>query len=292
MKKWMFATIVIALLLTITIFKLAEQRGWIASDSGISAADGIIQEIALQSSGQSLEVSDEELYSGDLLLVNSEYPIHPPGTQPDVTKLFGNSELTGPAALLDSELQLSRRVALKFVVMVDAAAQDGVSRFLISSGYRDEREQSRLYKEKGAEYALSPGYSEHHLGLALDIGSTEGTMAEAKEGQWLAKHAAQYGFVLRYPAHKVGITGISFEPWHFRYVGLPHSVLMQKNDMVLEEYLNRLQDQSSISTTIEGKKYEVYYYAPDQLTKLKIPNNRDYALSGDNRGGLILTVYP
>ncbi len=287
MKKWAFTTLIILLLLIIAVSKLVEQR-----NGSAESADGLIQEIALRSSGQSLQVTEDQLYTGDLLLVNGDSPIRSQGTQPDVTELFGHSELTGPAVLLDSDLKLSRRVAMKFVVMVDAAANDGVNRFLISSGYRDELEQSRLYKEKGSDYALPPGYSEHHLGLALDIGSTEGPMAEAKEGKWLEKNAARYGFVLRYPADKTGITGISFEPWHFRYVGLPHSMLMKKNDWVLEEYLAMLEEKEAISTTVNGKEYEVCYYAPERLSELKIPKGRDYALSGDNRGGLILTLYP
>ena len=287
MKKRGFTAVMIILLLIIAVFKLTEQRSGSAE-----SADGLIQEIALRNSGQSLQVAEDQLYSGDLLLVNGDYPMRPQGTQADVTELFGHSELTGPASLLDREIRLSRGVALKFVVMVDAAANGGVEHFLISSGYRDELEQSRLYKEKGSDYALPPGYSEHHLGLALDIGSTEGPMAEAKEGEWLEKNAARYGFVLRYPADKTGITGISFEPWHFRYVGLPHSLLMKKNNLVLEEYLTLLEEKEAITTTVNGREYEVCYYAPDRLSELKIPKGRDYALSGDNRGGLILTLYP
>ncbi|CAM4207423.1 M15 family metallopeptidase [Saccharibacillus endophyticus] len=287
MKKRGFAAVIIILLLIIAVFKLTEQRSGSAD-----SADGLIQEIALRNSGQSLQASEDQLYAGDLLLVNGDYPMRPQGTQPDVTELFGHSELTGPASLLDRDIRLSRGVAMKFVVMADAAANEGIEHFLISSGYRDELEQSRLYKEKGSDYALPPGYSEHHLGLALDIGSTEGPMAEAKEGKWLEKNAARYGFVLRYPADKTGITGISFEPWHFRYVGLPHSLLMQKNNLVLEEYLAMLEKKEAISTTVNGREYVVCYYGPDRLSELKIPKGRDYALSGDNRGGLILTLYP
>ncbi|NGZ76503.1 M15 family metallopeptidase [Saccharibacillus sp. VR-M41] len=290
MKRWGVITGIVALLLVLAVFKLLDQRGVLGDH--YESADGLIQEIALRSSGEKLKPEENRPYEGDLLLVNGDHPVRAEGTQPDVTELYGHPELTGRASLMDSGIRLSRRVALKFVVMLDAAAEDGVSHFLISSGYRDKLEQSRLYKEKGADYALPAGYSEHHLGLALDIGSTEGQMGEADEGKWLERNAARYGFVLRYPADKTDVTGISFEPWHFRYVGLPHSVLMQKNELVLEEYLDLLQQKKAISTTIGGSKYEVCYYGPDDLSELRVPKNRDYALSGDNRGGLILTVYP
>lgn len=292
MKKWGLITTLIAVLLVAAVFRLAEQRGWISLGAEAKSVDGMIQEIALRDSGEKLWVKEDQLYKGDLLLVNQDHKVRAEGTQPDVTELAGKPELLGRAALLEHKIQLSRRVALKFAAMLDAAAEDGVTHFMISSGYRSEAEQGKLYAEKGGDYALPPGYSEHHLGLALDVGSTEGTMAKADEGKWLEKKAARYGFVLRYPADKTEVTGISFEPWHFRYVGLPHSMIMQRNHLVLEEYLDLLKEKKAISTTIEGDRYEVCYYGPDEITRLRIPKNRDYALSGDNRGGLILTVYP
>lgn len=57
------------------------------------------------------------------------------------------------------------------------------------------------------------------------------------EGGWLAEHAWKHGFVLRYPENKIDVTGVKYEPWHYRYVGLPHSALLQEQDWVLEEYL-------------------------------------------------------
>ena len=62
-------------------------------------------------------------------------------------------------------------------------------------------------------------------------------MDNTPEGEWLANNAHKFGFILRYPADKVHITGIRYEPWHFRYVGLPHSELMYKQNLALEEYL-------------------------------------------------------
>lgn len=292
MRRWGIITTLLVVLLAAAVFRLAEQRGWIGLGAEAKSVDGMIQEIALRDSGDKLRVQEDQRYKGDLLLVNGDYKIRAQGTQPDITELAGKPELLGRAALLDHKLELSRRVALKFAAMIDAAAEDGVTHFMISSGYRSEAEQGKLYAEKGGDYALPPGYSEHHLGLALDVGSTEGTMAKADEGKWLEKNAARYGFVLRYPADKTDVTGIAFEPWHFRYVGLPHSMIMERNHLVLEEYLDLLQVKRSISTTVGDDEYEVCYYGPQELSQLRLPKNRDYALSGDNRGGLILTVYP
>lgn len=73
---------------------------------------------------------------------------------------------------------------------------------MINSGYRDNKEQGQLYKDMGADYALPAGYSEHNLGLALDIGSTQPDMNQAPEGKWLTKNAWTYGFILLYPKEK------------------------------------------------------------------------------------------
>ena len=100
----------------------------------------------------------------------------------------------------------------------------------MSSGYRDFKEQSKLYKEMGSDYALPAGYSEHNLGLSLDVGSTQKKMEKAPEGKWVAENVWKHGFVLRYPKNKSHITGIQYEPWHIRYVGLPHSAIMQKEN--------------------------------------------------------------
>ena len=141
--------------------------------------------------------------------------------------------------------------------VVDAAGKDGVQHFLMNSGYRDFKEQSKLYKDMGSDYALPAGYSEHNLGLSLDVGSTQKKMEKAPEGKWIEENVWKHGFVLRYPKNKSNITGIQYEPWHIRYVGLPHSAIMQK--LTLEEYLEFLKEKK-ISTEVEGKKYTVSYY--------------------------------
>lgn len=174
--------------------------------------------------------------------------------------------------------------------MIEGAEKDGVLHFLISSGYRDAEEQSRLYQEKGADYALPAGHSEHNLGLSLDIGSTQGKMNQANEGTWLKKNASTYGFILRYPADKTAITGIQYEPWHFRYVGLPHSIIMQENNYSLEEYLDALKEQKTISTTVDDTTYDISYYPVSKNKKIQVPANRGYEISGNNVDGVIVTL--
>jgi D-alanyl-D-alanine carboxypeptidase len=87
-----------------------------------------------------------------------------------------------------------------------------------------------------------PGSSEHEIGLALDIYSPDykqlnSGFGDTEEGKWLAEHCAEYGFILRYPLGKEEITGIEFEPWHFRYVGKAAAKIITENEITLEEFV-------------------------------------------------------
>ncbi len=97
----------------------------------------------------------------------------------------------------------------------------------------------------GSNYALPAGYSEHNLGLSLDVGSTQKKMEKAPEGKWIEENVWKHGFVLRYPKNKSNITGIQYEPWHIRYVGLPHSAIMQKGENYIRGILRLLEREKS-----------------------------------------------
>lgn len=97
------------------------------------------------------------------------------------------------------------------------------------------------YEETALNVAL-PGTSEHALGLALDLISNQYSeldekQQETKEAKWLAENCYKYGFILRYPPEKTNITGIIYEPWHYRYVGKDHAAKITKLGITLEEYL-------------------------------------------------------
>ncbi|MCH3973430.1 MAG: M15 family metallopeptidase [Oscillospiraceae bacterium] len=120
---------------------------------------------------------------------------------------------------------------------------------LQSSLYQDEirsKEKKGLQGQKAVDAAAAvvapPGTSEHNLGLAADLGSDtnqllDETFAETPESAWLTQNAWQYGFILRYPKGKEKITGIIYEPWHYRYVGLPAAKEIHSQGVCLEEYL-------------------------------------------------------
>lgn len=101
------------------------------------------------------------------------------------------------------------------------------------------REQAEIEARKSVAY---PGTSEHNLGLAADIVSINyqllnDAQADTPEMKWLFEHCHEYGFILRYPKDKTDITGIIYEPWHFRYVGKETATEIMESDLCLEEYL-------------------------------------------------------
>lgn len=237
-----------------------------------------------------IDISEDQVYQGDLLLVNKKHPVREESVKSDIVNLFEQKDLIQGYGLLDTNIRLSKSVAQTFLKMIEDAKGDKVNSFLISSGYRDFEEQQVLYQQKGSDYALPAGYSEHNLGLSLDIGSTEAEMSTASEGKWLKENAWKYGFILRYPEDKTEITGIQYEPWHFRYVGMPHSAIMQERGFTLEEYIDFLRDNQNLVTEIDEKYYEVTYHPVSEDTAIELPADRKYEISGNNIDGVIITM--
>lgn len=232
----------------------------------------------LTADGQAGPLTLEKLYSGDAvpapeapeptdvlagelpMLVNKEHR---------VDEYFVPADLVLLSDVADSKLvtikykgiMVVREAADALVRMLEAAKADGVTKWQISAGYRSWDDQTRTLDNKTSSYmnknsgwsrararnaalrtVAEPGCSEHHLGLALDInvpgsGSFKGT----KQQKWLHAHCWEYGFIIRYPKGKEDITGFTAEPWHIRYVGVEHAMMMRDLDMCLEEYLDAIE---------------------------------------------------
>lgn len=290
MKKWGFLFIFIICIGVIAV----KEVPFFQSGKNIQITydlDNQLAENAALESIQKVEISKEQIYKGNLLLVNNEYPVQSEGIRSDVVNLSANSELVKGYSLFDNNTYLSEYIARKFSDMVVDANKDESFNFFITSGFRNFDEQNKLYREMGSSLAMPAGYSEHNLGLSLDVGTTQMKMEKAPEGRWIEKNAWKYGFVLRYPKDKTEITGIQHEPWHIRYVGLPHSAIMKEQGFVLEEYLDYLKEKKKISAKIDGKKYTVAYYPFSKNMTINLPKNYEYDISGDNMDGIIVTKY-
>ncbi len=158
-------------------------------------------------------------------------------------------------AVKGSGVMLDENVAPHYQEMYDAAKLSGITLTPIS-GYRTVARQTRnfenriaLYESQGynkvdatvkaSEIILLPRTSEHNAGLAMDICSLEVSFENSEEFSWLQEHAHEYGFIMRYPKDKTHITNITYEPWHYRYVGVEIAAQLKSSGMVLEEYLNK-----------------------------------------------------
>lgn len=182
-----------------------------------------------------------------LVLVNKQHPI------PDDYE-FTLGTITG-------NMKCDVRIIDDLMSMLHAAKEEGVD-LLICSPYRDYSRQTMLfnrkidyYMNKGYSYMEAykissitvtvPGASEHSIGLAIDIASKsypylEIEFGDTDAGKWLAKHCCEYGFILRYPKGREHITGIQYEPWHFRYVGKEAATEITERGITLEEFVEEL----------------------------------------------------
>lgn len=154
--------------------------------------------------------------------------------------------------LTDYPFALDERIVDIWSQMYDDAKADGVTLSVISA-YRSVELQAQSFnnaKEKFLKQGYSeeeaialtaksymfPGCSDHNLGLAVDIGTTQTSFENTAAFKWLSENAENYGFVLRYPKDKTEITKVKYEPWHYRYVGVEAAKEMNELGMCLEEY--------------------------------------------------------
>ncbi|MEA4964384.1 MAG: M15 family metallopeptidase [Oscillospiraceae bacterium] len=154
---------------------------------------------------------------------------------------------------LSNGQSVDERIYPALQAMFDTMRQENVCPIVVS-GYRTQDYQQGLlddeitkYENEGysAEAAATvaktwvavPGTSEHQLGLAVDIGADTTKSTDEEVYTWLAENAYRFGFILRYPEDKTALTGISYEPWHYRYVGVEAAAKIYRSGICLEEYL-------------------------------------------------------
>ena len=195
-----------------------------------------------------------DISSWELLLANSRHPIGD-YTPPQLAYLNMTGDETDiQYSYNEYRCPVDSRIAEALVAFSQACKAEGLPVYL-SSGYRSYDDQNYLFQRKigqgytedvAATIVARPGTSEHQTGLACDITDyyhelKDSTLENTATYQWMKEHCAEYGFVVRYPADKSGsadsITGIIYEPWHFRYVGVEPAVYMTENGLCLEEFL-------------------------------------------------------
>lgn len=207
---------------------------------------------ALSLQAQKVEAveNNAELLAGDsdgwcLALVNENYPLDTEYEPAELTEI-------------DSERSVDSRIAESLQKMLEDGAAAGLSMY-VASGYRSYDKQREVFNSTMQDWISQgytpldaydetktavavPGTSEHATGLAVDIISSEyeeldDRQGDTEEQKWLMEHCWEYGFILRYPEDKADITGIIYEPWHYRYVGEEAAKEITEQGITLEEYI-------------------------------------------------------
>jgi zinc D-Ala-D-Ala dipeptidase/carboxypeptidase len=242
-----------------------------------------------------------DIYKGSLILINKCYPLVSRGSRNNLSLL--------PVGAQASEILLEFNTAAVLTHLIGRLQCQEV--ILPISGYRSLEEQKSIYedsmKTNGREftekYVALPNHSEHQTGLAIDLALKQDHIDFIRpefpyEGicNVFREKALQCGFVERYPRNKEAITGIAHEPWHFRYVGYPHSLIMQEYNFTLEEYVEFIKsyhyEGEHFITDINQQVVEIFYIrAVYSLTVIELPDEGIYQISGNNIDGFIVTLW-
>ena len=310
-------TFLAVLALVLVIFSFSAfgriEQNYIPEVNRVSVMDDLIKqmETPLKEGYTKKDIGSENMYAGSLALVNSANKFvfnNTPDFVPTEELVVINSVKASKSyKVKDYTVKLNKSTVAVLDKMFDAFfTETGKNDVMITAGYRTTEEQQSIYDKKveqlGADQktAALPGYSEHHTGYAVDFNIyTDGGVTKQFDGTgeyaWIPNNAYKYGFVLRYPDGKTDVTGIDNEPWHYRYVGVPHAYYMASTGKTLEEYITLLRnypcDYPLYVTDWDGTMYEVYYKKSDGAsTSLPVPESGEYTVSGNNADGYIVTV--
>lgn len=182
-----------------------------------------------------------------LVLVNKKRHLPSDYVPPDLIEPHVTFSFSG-----QSPKKTMRQEAAKALEKLFEASQAEGMDIVAQSGYRSYSTQKQIYAanfrqmgESANQYSAQAGQSEHQTGLAMDVTcseigfSLEDEFGNTKEGKWLSKNCARFGFIIRYQKGKEGITGYAYEPWHIRYVGEKAAQEIMEKGITLEEYLSR-----------------------------------------------------
>lgn len=252
----------------------------------------------------------ETLDKGDLILVNSKH-LYKEMKNKDIHRkeLVNISKHKNDAyKIMDEDIFISKVALQHFnAMMEDFEKQTGKHDIIVTSGYRTLSNQIEILKEKTALYgkedaldwAMLPGFSEHHTGYAMDISiyTDQGNYIRYRgqdEYRWINENSYKYGLIRRYSGEKKDITGIANEEWHYRYVGVPHSYIITAKDICFEEYINYIKQYTKdkhLKIKCPQGKYEIYFVpSVGDETEVWVPRGKEYSISGNNVDGFIVTV--
>lgn len=255
-------------------------------------------------------VNTRDKFKGDLILVNNQYEYFSSGDENLVSIMTKNDETERTEfTAVDYSYTILESVYEPMATMIDDFYDIYENDTLIIYGsYRTKEFQQQLYDQftastdgdEDAPIVAKPGFSEHETGYAFDFSEIINLDYQGTgDFEWLNSNCYKYGFIVRYAEDKEEITEFRYEPWHFRYVGIPHATFMTQNHLCLEEYtdlirMNYQYDGNHLNIIAEGAEYEVFFFASDDssdVTNVPVPTGYKYDISGNNVDGFIVTVH-
>ena len=284
------------------------ESSYAEGEGDIQQSDALTSDTVDMDTYTILDIENDAITRGDLILINKDHEYI--FSEEDVfTPIYGNKNQGYKVSYATITLNQPTLDALN-AFMLDFSEETGRRNIQVISGFRSYETQEELYnsrvakqgEEEASKLTARPGHSEHHSGYAVDFNllTNNGTQEITNEGDytWVYEHAHEYGFIQRYSNEKSDLTGISDEPWHFRYVGIPHASVMTERGYCLEEYMQYLLGfpfgVSHLTVTgPDEKEYEIYYVAANttgSTTSIPVPNKGSYTISGNNADGFIVTI--
>lgn len=248
--KFIYAIVIIIVLITLVITLIVTNIKNKSIDTAIKETK-VEENIALANATlyNIKENISSRLNDWKLILVNKENYL-PDNYEVNLKTINGN-------------MKVDERIYNDLKNMLNDAKKENLD-LLICSSYRSTSKQKKLFNDKIKEYknkgysdeeaykeasywVLIPGTSEHETGLSVDIVSIDNQVLDenqekTKEQKWLMENSYKYGFILRYPTNKKDITGVNYEPWHYRYVGKENALQIKKLNVCLEEYIEILKE--------------------------------------------------
>lgn len=236
-----------------------------------------------------IKITKDNIVKGNLILINKDNLLRPLNI--DLVSFNNNYKEIKLERIVNEHLQQ----ALKEINSNDEIVP--------VSGYRTLEEQTEIYNQclidNGEEFTKKivalPNTSEHQTGMAIDLGLNQENIDFICPSfpyygicQEFRKIASKYGFIERYKEDKTNITKIDKEEWHFRYVGYPHSKIIENMNFCLEEYINYLRQFTYPDTPLKYENYNIFYFPYKEDIYINI--NKKYFLSGNNIDGIILTI--
>lgn len=249
---------------------------------------------------KTVRLRGENIHHGSLLLVNSSCPL----------KVQPAEDSMAAVDYGEMSVLLERQAARILAKTLSENGGDG--QIVAVSGFRTMHEQQRIYndslRDNGEDFTRRfvalPGCSEHQTGLAVDMAENTTPVDFIRPSfpytcacQRFREKAVDYGFIERYPAGHECVTHIAHEPWHFRYVGYPHSRIMTDEARALEQYTDYLKQfiyhKQRLKFRDNGLRCEIGFIPlqPDDAVEVEVPEHTAYQLSGNNVDGVIATLW-